>query len=248
MDATTAGAPLPIPRSLLLVAVGGPLLLGKTTAANALHALLPCSHVVHLDDFYRPDAEIPVDAEGRQNWDCAAAIDFDKFKAYIASVRTGAAVPVVSLEPDSDLRLSPEEEKALRDVVAAHRAVLEGHRIVLVDGFMLFHEPDVAGLFDVRLFFHSSYDTLRARRAARSGYQTLDGFWVDPPGYFSDVVWPAYEQSHRYLFENGDVNGHLNAYAREHLQIADFRNDDFTGLDAMVRWGLGAVVAALLPK
>lgn len=236
---------MPMARSVLLVAVGGPLLLGKTTAANALHGLLEHSQVVHLDDFYRPDADIPVDADGRQNWDCAGAIDFEKFTNYIASVRMGAPIPVASLEPDSDLRLSQEEEKSLRDVVAAHHAVLEDARIVLVDGFMLFHDPQVAGLFDVRLFFHSSFETLLARRNARKGYETQDGFWVDPPGYFSEFVWPAYAESHSYLFKKNDVNGVLNTYAREQLQIADLRNDDSTGLGAMVRWALDAVLEAL---
>lgn len=39
-------------------------------------------------------------------------------------------------------------------------------------------------------------------------------FWVDPPGYWDDIVWPAYLKAHRNIFENEDVN-HGEAIAVE---------------------------------
>lgn len=53
-----------------------------------------------------------------------------------------------------------------------------------------------------------SYATAKARREARTGYVTLEGFWEDPPGYVDNVVWPNYVKDHSQLFENGDVEGH----------------------------------------
>lgn len=29
--------------------------------------------------------------------------------------------------------------------------------------------------------------------------------WRDPPGYWEDIVWPAYVEAHAALFEGGDV-------------------------------------------
>ena len=29
--------------------------------------------------------------------------------------------------------------------------------------------------------------------------------WRDPPGYWEDIVWPAYVEAHAELFEGGDV-------------------------------------------
>lgn len=50
-----------------------------------------------------------------------------------------------------------------------------------------------------------------ARREARDGYVTLEGFWADPPGYVDKVVWPNYAASHAWLFEDGDVEKRLRA-------------------------------------
>jgi hypothetical protein len=29
-----------------------------------------------------------------------------------------------------------------------------------------------------------------ARREARTGYTTIEGWWADPPGYVDKIVWP----------------------------------------------------------
>jgi hypothetical protein len=31
------------------------------------------------------------------------------------------------------------------------------------------------------------------------------GVWVDPPNYFSRIVWPGYVKAHQGIFEDGDV-------------------------------------------
>ena len=84
-------------------------------------------------------------------------------------------------------------------------------KICLLDGFLLYAAPTTAlgstvpPLLDVRLFLRVSHDRARARREARDGYVTLEGFWTDPPGYVDQVVWPNYVASHAWLFENGDA-------------------------------------------
>jgi len=54
-----------------------------------------------------------------------------------------------------------------------------------------------------------SYAKAKARREARSGYVTLEGFWEDPPGYVDKIVWPNYVEDHAFMFEGGDVEGLL---------------------------------------
>ena len=56
---------------VILVALGGASSSGKTTVAKALKLLIPSSVLIHLDDFYFTDSDIPIDPEtGYQNWDC----------------------------------------------------------------------------------------------------------------------------------------------------------------------------------
>lgn len=65
----------------------------------------------------------------------------------------------------------------------------------------------VQPLIDVKFFLRVSYARAKARREARSGYVTLEGFWEDPPGYVDKIVWPNYVDDHAWMFEGGDVEG-----------------------------------------
>ncbi|KAL2441070.1 hypothetical protein ABEF95_011573 [Exophiala dermatitidis] len=64
-------------------------------------------------------------------------------------------------------------------------------------------------LLDRRLFLPVTRDQMLRRRLARMGYVTLEGFWVDPPGYVEDVVWPHYARDHSWMFVNGDADACL---------------------------------------
>lgn len=66
--------------------------------------------------------------------------------------------------------------------------------------------PAVHSLLDVRLLVRSSRETIHARRSARNERISDASFWKDPPGCFENIVWPAYEDAHRRLFEGGDVD------------------------------------------
>jgi nicotinamide/nicotinate riboside kinase len=60
---------------------------------------------------------------------------------------------------------------------------------------------------DIKLFLRTTYAKAKARREARDGYVTLEGFWADPPGYVDKIVWPNYVEEHAWMFEDGDVEG-----------------------------------------
>lgn len=79
--------------------------------------------------------------------------------------------------------------------------------ILIVDGFMMFHETSVLDCLDLSILLRGSHAQLKERRESRSGYVTLEGFWKDPEGYFDDVVWPEYRASHDHLFKHADVEG-----------------------------------------
>lgn len=72
---------------------------------------------------------------------------------------------------------------------------------------------------DIKLFIRASYAKAKARREARSGYVTIEGFWEDPPGYVEKIVWPNYVSEHGWMFEGGDVEGKLKADVLKKLGI-----------------------------
>lgn len=120
---------------LVLIALSGPSSSGKSTTAKALHKLFKGSKVVHLDDFYFPDDEIPVDPKtNEQNWDCSDAIDFEKFADYINGLKSNKTLTaqIHSLEDEADLQLSREEINHFSYVINSYKHVLNDKVIVFV--------------------------------------------------------------------------------------------------------------------
>lgn len=234
-----------IGNQVLLVALGGASSSGKTTVAKALKLLIPSSVLIHLDDFYFTDSDIPVDPEtGYQNWDCPQAIDFDRFTECLQNLKKGVFTSVKSIEPsESDLKLLKEEEIHFAKEITNNSQKFVKKKIVLVDGFMLFHDPNIIKLFDIKLFFHAPFDTLKSRREARKGYTTAEGFWVDPPNYFSEIVWPAYVKSHAYLYQEEKVDSNeLNQQIVQRYDLVDVDNNDTTRLYALVETSLSSII------
>ena len=216
-----------------IVALGGPTSSGKTVTAKSLSRVLPRTKLIHLDDFYLPDKDIPVEETTQErNWDCAGAIDFDRFKECLKEVRNGNLETLHdSYQGEVDMTLSREQNHELENKVDK---ALGDQLIVIVDGFMLFHDEELCQFFDLKIFFHAQYETLKKRRESRKGYSTVEGFWVDPPHYFDQIVWPEYAKSHGKLFDAWDPNRELSCYALHNLRLHEIKSDNL-GLYDMVR-------------
>lgn len=229
----------------VLIAFGGPSSSGKTTVALTLKALLPDVTLIHLDDFYLADSQIPIDEEtGYQNWDCPQAIDFEKFTTYILNIKFGKEQPPIeSIQSnDLDVKLTPNEKNTILDKVNQQSDKFKRKRLVFVDGFMLFHNPEIIKLFDIKLLFHASFDTLKIRRESRGGYNTIEGFWVDPPDYFGKIVWPAFVDSHKYLFVGDDVDNKLKPEVSRQFNIYDINNGNDTPLLDLVQRSIDIII------
>ncbi|EXJ95425.1 hypothetical protein A1O1_00546 [Capronia coronata CBS 617.96] len=105
-----------------------------------------------------------------------------------AAAAAAAAASSSSRSPQSGSRLSPPPPSTSSSLLTH------------------LHEISLS-LLDRRLFLPVTRDQMLTRRQARMGYVTLEGFWVDPPGYVEDVVWPNYARDHAWMFVDGDVDG-----------------------------------------
>jgi nicotinamide/nicotinate riboside kinase len=142
---------------------------------------------------------VPIDQETQlANWDCPESVDFEKFSRLIeyTKVNNGQLPPNFKSNEESNVHdgsklISPEAlaqlEEILKPFLTNQDAIF-----VFVDGFMLYWNEQVSQQLDCKISFTASYETLKARREKRQGYHTLEGYWVDPPGYFDKIVWPEY--------------------------------------------------------
>ncbi|CAK7233899.1 ribosylnicotinamide kinase [Sporothrix bragantina] len=280
-------------RKAIIVGISGCSSSGKTTLARLLRDIFPNTFILHEDDFYKNDKDIPISVDGLADWDCAEALSLPDMEQALAHIRTHGVLPVsrnphltcrtdhgsrrrqaVSPDPSlthhsplSDLStraylltstpstpqpdlfskedqnsvgkcpVSDETIDAMKAKVQAwlqpgqpgHKLVASGSdssgantlRICIFDGFLLYSEETRATMeqIDVRLFLRVSHAKATQRREARDGYVTLEGFWQDPPGYVDKIVWPNYVKTHKWLFNDGDVEGSPNRATLEDNRI-----------------------------
>ncbi|CAN9175554.1 unnamed protein product [Alternaria alternata] len=239
--------------SPLLIGISGPSSSGKTTLSRLLRDIFPPSKlfILHLDDFYLTDAEIPV-KNGVQDWDCIESLNLPALQQALQHIKEHGNSPdwLVSQEDQNSVGEHgvPEAEiqKLRQDVstwLGSSTPGWEERRICIVDGFLLFSEDmkDIRSLFDVKLFLRTSYETAKRRREARSGYVTIEGFWTDPPGYVDDIVWPNYVKDHRFLFKGGDVDGELDESVCESVGICGMPREAEGDMTQCLRWAAGVL-------
>jgi nicotinamide/nicotinate riboside kinase len=236
----------------LLLGISGPSSSGKTTLSRLLRDIFPPSKlfILHLDDFYLTDAEIPV-RNGIQDWDCLDSLNLPQLQKALEHIKQHGTSPdwLQSQEDQNSVGEHgvPEQEVGeLRERVRSWfdgRPEWENRRICVVDGFLLFSEDmkDICSLFDVKLFLRTSYETAKRRREARSGYVTLEGFWEDPPGYVDKVVWPNYVQDHKFLFEDGDVNKELDEDVCGRVGINGMPREAEENMTRCLDWAVGVL-------
>ncbi|KAL2135865.1 hypothetical protein VTI74DRAFT_6628 [Chaetomium olivicolor] len=220
----------------IVIGISGCSSSGKTTLARLLRDIFPETFIIHEDDFYKPEAELPI-KDGLVDWDCPEAISMPDLEAALTHVhKTGTFPPhVLSKEDLNSVGPCPATPSQITACAARVRDWLrpgqpgsrifppadnnqqqqqqrKKTRICLLDGFLLYGPAPsplarVTALLDIKLFLRVSKQKALRRREARDGYVTLEGFWKDPPGYVEKIVWPNYVEAHRWMFEGGEVEG-----------------------------------------
>ncbi|KAJ5777561.1 Phosphoribulokinase/uridine kinase [Penicillium odoratum] len=206
----------------LVVGISGPSSSGKTTLARLLQRIFcgvdllqPISgtgtaeistgklklntFIIHEDDFYYPDDQIPYtttkSGERIQDWDTAAAIDTNFLAQALAYVRQHGKLPprLQSKEDQNDATDSGVDDelvRQLRNTVierlgSGSEMKLKPKTIAFMEGFLLYSAPEqdqdqkksplqaVQSQIHLPLFLPASYTNVKTRREARSGYVTV---------------------------------------------------------------------------
>ncbi|KAL7624357.1 ribosylnicotinamide kinase [Parahypoxylon ruwenzoriense] len=80
-------------RKAFIVGISGASSSGKTTLARLLRDVFPNTFVLHEDDFYKPETELPI-KEGLLDWDCAEAISIPDLARALSHIRAHGTFPV----------------------------------------------------------------------------------------------------------------------------------------------------------
>ena len=247
---------------------------GKSTIACILSTILPNCQIIHEDDFFKPESDVPYDESRKdRDWDCPDAIDFVKLKHTIRTLKEPSQYDstiesivadsgngyydyvLKSTEPPRNDASFQNDKTVILKVKKSVSEILDSkykndYRIILLDGFLLLHDEELLELFDFTLFFKTNYQSLKDRREKRH-YTVGESLWVDPPGYFDQFVWPGYYIYHKDRFTNDDENvvkltgGVLKSDFKDKYKVFEFSNQDNCDANRLIQDVISVVTEEL---
>ena len=181
----------------IVFGVAGGTASGKTTVARHILDQVGAHHIAYLphDAYYRDMSHLPPEERARQNYDHPDALESDLLARHIRELRAGQAVrlPVYSF---ADYTRKPET------------VTVEPAPVILVDGILIFAEPELRDLMDIKIFVDTDADIRLIRRIERDTrergrtlsstiFQYLDTVrpmdleFVQPSRRYADIILPG---------------------------------------------------------
>ncbi len=129
---------------------------GKTTVANAIVKRVGEERIAILshDSYYRDFVDLPKDILDRQNFDHPDSLESELLVRHLKALKQGMVVET----PVYDFKVHRRSEDSRR---------VEPRKVILVDGILIFAEPELRKLFDVKIYVDTDADIRLIRRLKR---------------------------------------------------------------------------------
>ena len=182
--------------SRLLLGIGGGTGSGKTTVANNIVKRLALDSVtmITMDSYYRDLADLPRARRDEANFDHPDSVEQEEFVAHLQSLKAGHAIE----QPVYDFT---------RHVRTGDTVRVEPRDVIIAEGILLFHVPEIRELLDIRIFVDTPADIRLLRRITRDirdRGRTLESVteqyvrtvrpmheeFVEPSKRYADVIIP----------------------------------------------------------
>lgn len=182
--------------SRLVIGIAGGTGSGKTTVANNLVRRLDIDAVtvIQQDAYYRDLSALAPPQRDLLNFDHPDSIENELFVSHLRALKAGEEIEQPIYDFTRHLRTPETDRVAPRDVIIA-------------EGILLFHFPDVREALDIRIYVDTPPDIRllrRIRRDIRERGRTLDSVneqylrtvrpmheeFVEPSKRFADVIIP----------------------------------------------------------
>lgn len=139
-----------------LIGVAGGTGSGKTTVVNTLIERIGPDRIALLphDAYYRDYVDLPKDVLDRKNFDHPDSLETELLVRHLRALKQGAAVEV----PIYDFRVHRRAPETRR---------VEPKKVILVDGILIYAEPELRRLLDVKIFVDTDPDIRLIRRIKR---------------------------------------------------------------------------------
>ena len=181
----------------ILIGIAGGSGSGKTLVARTIVRELGSKRVVIIDQdsYYKDLDEVPFRDREARNFDHPDAFDADLLRAHLRELLEGNAIE----QPIYDYTHHRRSKDTRR---------ISDHLVVVLEGILIFHDPELRALMDIKLFVDADSDVRLMRRLRRDLIgrgRSVDSIlkqyeesvrpmhlqFVEPSKRFADVIIPG---------------------------------------------------------
>lgn len=192
-------------QDIFVVGVAGGSGSGKTTLTeNLIQQFSQDICVVHHDNYYKAHDDLPFEERTKLNYDCPDAFETALLAEHLRQLRQGQSVQCPTYDYTRHTR-------------AKETVLLVPQPVILLEGILIFAEPELCDLMDLKVFVDTDADVRLARRLlrdleerGRSARSVID--------QWQDTVKPMHEKYVEPSKQNADIiipHGGQNSVARD---------------------------------
>lgn len=143
-------------KNTIIIGISGASASGKSLLANTIVNELGSNQVVVIseDSYYKDHSDIPLEEREKINYDHPDSIDHELFYQHLQLLQDGKSIDVPRYNHSLHIR-----EKETRTIGK--------HAITVLEGILLFVDPKLRDLMDIRIFMDTSLDICLIRRLKR---------------------------------------------------------------------------------
>lgn len=166
----------------IIIGISGASASGKSLLANTIVNELGSSQVVVIseDSYYKDHSDIPFEERAKINYDHPDSLDHDLLYENLLELQKGKSVDIPLYNFSTHLRES--ETRAIGQ-----------HTIIVLEGILLFIDPKLRELMDIRIYMDTALDIClirRLKRDVKERARSLDSVLQQ----YEDTVRPMYLQ------------------------------------------------------
>jgi len=181
---------------MLIVGIAGGTGCGKTTVVKRIIECLPSGEVVVIpqDSYYKDSSHLPLEQRQEINFDHPASIEFELLVDHIAKLKEGTQIhqPIYSY---------------LTCTRAKETITIIPKGVVIVEGILIFTNPELRSLMDIKVYVDADADDRLARvisrdivERGRSVNKVLERYektvkpmhlqFIEPTKRYADIIVP----------------------------------------------------------
>lgn len=167
-------------KNTIIIGISGASASGKSLLANTIVNELGSDQVVIIseDSYYKDHSDMPFEERAKVNYDHPDSFDHQLLHQHLEQLQQGKTIEVPIYNHSQHIR-----EKATRPIGQ--------HTIIVLEGILLFVEPALRELMDIRIYMETSLDICLIRRLKRD---------IKERGRSLDSVLKQYEETVRPMY------------------------------------------------